>query len=169
MTDGYSEGPFTKDEVIAQMGEYYRGEEDCYEWYGFNCIGGFYEMSSGYYRECNCFTAHCVYCLMSCCSLFGSVEDKRKFNRNVVWTGKIELKYLIPTNNKERAALNKIHRRIKKLKLPLGDGLYKYQNNRLRSRRNAKLSELISKYNSNGKIDMNSLRQELQARREKRI
>ncbi|MFA0088029.1 hypothetical protein [Vibrio sp. 10N.261.51.F12] len=115
MTEETNSGPFTKDEVIEYLGEKYDAKNDCYEWHGFNCIQGFYEMSSGYYHHIWMDDPKCDYCLHYCCNEFGSIEDKRKFNLNVVWSGKNELQYLIPTNKKERAALIKIFRRIKKL------------------------------------------------------
>lgn len=127
MTEKYSSGPFIKDEVIVQLGKDDDAEKDCYEWYGFNCISGFYEMSSGYYCAHNYCSPQCEYCLHLCCVKYGSIEDQRKFNRNVVLAGEIELKYLIPNNKKEKAALNKILRRIKKFPRKR---LFKFSNRR---------------------------------------
>ncbi|WP_196374751.1 hypothetical protein [Vibrio vulnificus] len=87
MTEDFSEGPFTKDEVIALLGNEYEAEEYCYECYGFNCILDFYEMSGGYYCESHILTRPNRYSLYRCCARYGSIEDKRRFNRNVVWAG----------------------------------------------------------------------------------
>lgn len=99
MTEDFSEGPFTKDEVITLLrtllGSEYDAEEDCYE------------MSGGYYCESHILTRPNGYSLYRCCARYGSMEDKRRFNRNVVWAGEMSPDHLLPTNNKERTALRK--------------------------------------------------------------
>ncbi len=155
MTEDFSEGPFTKDEVITLLrtllGSEYDAEEDCYECYGFNCILDFYEMSGGYYCESHILTRPNRYSLYRCCARYGSIEDKRRFNRNVVWAGEMSLDHLLPTNNKERAALRKAWRRMKKSLLY--DCIYKFSYDRICRREKAQSIEKMWKYIGNGQTD----------------
>ncbi|OXX42231.1 hypothetical protein B9J85_12810 [Vibrio sp. V11_P1A41T118] len=59
--------------------------------------------------------------------------------------------YLIPTNNKERGALRKVWRRMKKS--PVHDCLYKFSYDRICRREKAQSIEKMRKYISNGQTD----------------
>jgi hypothetical protein len=89
----------TKEQVLKIVdGKYKEGEL-----FGFKVIGWFYELSSGWYEMED---IECKYCLHCVVSSYGTLDEKRQFNNSGILK-LIGKRYLIPTNKKEAALINR--------------------------------------------------------------
>ncbi len=96
MKDQEYSGPYTEEEVITMLKHRGGVSIGAYDMYEFYCIDEYYELSSGYYCHPIAADPICVYCLHYCCLHFGSFEDKKKFNENVIYSKHLSKKYHIP-------------------------------------------------------------------------